>query len=651
MPSGKEELAEAAAAGRAGDYPRAIGLLTKLISASDAPPEAWLLLGRAFHAAGDYSRALAAFNDYLALRPLSAQGRFFAGRACLALGLPLKAAPLFKAALEHSPGSPLILSFLGLAYLKSRRSALAVETLREAVETAAARGAPEREQKRIYRAYLNSLLLRGISLCRRGDYDLGGRMLDFARENGAGGTLLRLELGRACRETGRLEEALGHYEAALATAPGDRRILWYRASLLMALGRDGEARREIEALRSGDGAVPDLPWNSELADFFMARSFLASGQWRRAADSCAVLLRRGGPGAAMTHALYAEALRNLGEYEAARNHLERAREAEPGKKEFWYAGLLLAWEQRDWRALGRNLRGVKALPGIDENLIGRFSALLEAHETRDAKKRLALLREAVRSLGPEPELMLALAETYLALGQSRLAANWFRNTRTLKEDSEAAWRGEITAREAAAAEAGAGAEEARELRALYAACLDKWPDNHAVRRGRALFLVKAGDFAGAAPELERLLAREPGNPGLRRVLAYAYRKTGRYREAAVFLKALLREQPGSVPLLLEFAGCLERAGAGDYARAVLEKAVKSLPPSSVLSLALGRLWYKAGDTEKAFDHLREASALDPADPRPCDWMAALSRRNGEQDRAAYYERKSRERRGMVDGGK
>ena len=636
--SGLKILAQALAAGKKGDYRKAVKILGDLISGTDAPPEAWLLLGRSFHALKEYSRALAAFNDYIRQRPKSADGYLFAGRTYLSLGMPYKAVPFLRKALEHSRpsanagGTAELKALLGIAYLRSKHSQEAVRLLQEAVETAPA-------SKRIYRAYLNSLLVRGIRLCNIDDYETGLRMLRFVLENGSetgitDSPFLRLELGRAARETGNLEEALEHYTAALKmtrgiTNPaGDRRIRWSRASILMALGRNTEARKEIEKIRSLDAGVPELPWNSELVDLFMIRSFLETGEWRQAAASCRdwLRLREDRP---IIRALYAEALRNLHRYDAAHNHLQRAIERASDKAEeleFRYADILVSWEGKDYKALKRALKAVKALGG-DPDIIKRFSILCQARTSEDTKGIITLLQNAIRSLGPEPELMYALGEAYLKIGLLEEAIAWFKKTISLKDDHESAWLGEIAAYEALyAADAHANAGN---LTVLYKTYLKKWPDNSGIRRDRALFLVKTFEYAEAAADLEKLLVWEPSNPSLRRVLAYTYRKTGRYREAAVFLKALLKEKPRDIGLLIEYSGCLERAGAAGYALAVLEKARELFRNSADISLALGILNFRQKETEKAFDYLREAAALNPRDGRAHEWMTLITRKEAE----------------------
>ena len=642
------KLKAASEAGKKGNYRLAVKILGELISETDAPAEAWLLLGRSFHALKEYSRALAAFNDYIRQRPQSGDGYLFAGRTYLTLGMPSRAVPFLRKALERSsknPAAPAKMladtrALLGTAYLKSKNSQAAVQLLQKAVETAP-------EDKRIYRAYLNALLVRGIRLCDIEDYELGIQMLRFVLINGAeagfpDNTFLRLHLGRAARETGEPEEALEHFTQALMltqdddTETGDRRIRWSRASILMSLGKTSEASKEIEKIRSLGADIPELPWNSELVDLFMIRSFLESAEWRRAAESCRQWLRRRDD-QPMIRALYAEALRNLSDYKAAHNHLQRALEKEPENLEFWYADILVSWEGKDYPALKKALRVVQSLGG-DEDIVQRFSILCQARTAKDTRNNITLLQKAIRSLGPEPELMYALGEAYLKTGLIAEARSWFKKTVLLKDKHESAWLGEIAALEALVA---ANESPAGELSALYEAYLQRWPDNLSLRRERALFLVKTFEYATAASELEKLLVWEPFNPSLRRVLAYAYRKTGRYREAAVFLKALLKEKPRDIGLLIEYSGCLERAGAAQYAVAVLEKARELFKGSADISLALGILSFRQKNTEKAFDYLREAAALDSRDPRPYEWMANISRKNGD---VSYYVKEAEKRK-------
>jgi predicted Zn-dependent protease len=300
--------------------------------------------------------------------------------------------------------------------------------------------------------------------------------------------------------------------------------------------------------------------------------------------------------------------------------------------------------------------------------VRRFSILLEAKTGEDDAEVIGLLQEAVRNLGPEPELMSALGERYLKAGFVGEALNWFRKTTLMQDRHEKARLGEIAALEALAGEGRdmsrpregadgrgllAAAERRedlrttekcrRELRAAYDNYVRRWPDNHIIRREWALYLLNAFEYGRAVKELESLLVREPSNPSLRRVLAYGYRKTGRFREAAVFLKALLKEDPGNIQILLEYSGCLQRAGGARYAITVLEKAARLFNRAPEIYMALALLHAREKKTEKAFDLLRKAAALNGEDPRPWHWMAALARKAGNGGAVKKYEAEERMR--------
>ncbi|MDR1948488.1 MAG: tetratricopeptide repeat protein [Spirochaetaceae bacterium] len=646
---GRAKLNEAIQAGNRKDYQQAVDILEELISTCDTPPEAYLFLGRAFHALKDYSRALAAYNDFVRLRPQSANGYLYAGRTYLTLNMPQRGVPLFKKALERDPQNPITMALLGTAYLKSKHSREAADILSEAVETASQKALSPKEQDRIYRAYLNSLLIRGINLCRVEDYEMGIQMLRFVLENGPDMPLLRLELGRACREVGELDEAVEHYTQAINFSPRDARIRWYRASVLMSLGRNNQALEDLTHIRadtngSGGTEIPDIPWNSELVDRYMIRSFLEAGEWRRAAESAKNWLKHRKPDP-MIHAMYAEAQRNLKDFSSAENHLNRALELAPRAIELWYAMLLVAWEGEDPKTLRKAIRNVKDLGG-DRDIIKRFSILLEAKTTDSGGEQdqriLRLLQNAVRTLGPEPEIMYALGERYLGIGLIEAAITWFKNTILVSKNHERSYLGEIAACEALVRE---GVPEARaELAAAYAGYLALWPDNHIIRREWALFLVHQGEFEAASREMETLLTWEPANPTLRRVLAYTYRKTGRFREAAMFLKGLLKEKPRDTGLILEYSGCLARAGATQYAIKVLEKALSFLTKSAEIPLALGLLLYRERKIEKAFELFREAIERDPKAARPWQWMAHISKQMGDTKKASKYDDEAKKRK-------
>lgn len=629
----REYLEQALEFGRQRDYAGAARILEELLARQEtAEPEVLLLLGRAYHTLRRYPKALAIFNDYIRLAPHAAQGYFFAGRTYLALGMSMHALPLLRKALALRPDEPQILAMLGIACLKSKRSREAVDCLQKAVELAP-------DNQRIYRSYLNALLVRGIKLCRIGETDLGSQMLQFVLNNGLEAPLPHLELGRIYREAGQLQEALFHYTAACRLAPDDASIRWYRASLLMMLNQHQEALKEIETIRDLGSEVPELSWNAELIERFMIRSFLADGAWSRAARACSLWLKKRGPDP-MIHAMYAEALRNLGDLDTAQNHLSKAIELAGQQAELRYAQLMLAWEREDWSTLQKTLAILQRLEG-DSSIIQRFKALVLDHTSENDKEVISQLQQAIRNTGPSPELMFALAQRYFHIGMPDLAETWYEKTIQVQPDHERAYLGSIASLEILLQDGQTAAADA--LIQRYTDYLDRWPDNRSIRREYALFLVKQERYELAEQELEALLTWDSANKTLRRLLAYIYRKNRRYRDAAVLLKGLLKEDPQNVALLLELVGCMDRSNLKTYTYPILEKAIKHFKHSADIALAFGDAAYRAKKIEQALDAYREAASRAPDDPRPYQRLALVYRKQGVTELADRYEMEAKNR--------
>jgi tetratricopeptide (TPR) repeat protein len=363
-------------------------------------------------------------------------------------------------------------------------------------------------------------------------------------------------------------------------------------------------------------------------------------QWRMAAESCRNWIRSRGNNA-QVQAMYAESLRNLKDFEAAKNHIERGLELDPEALELWYEYIIIAWESEDWKTLKKALRNSKQLGG-DEDFINKFGILYEVKNNDNNEDMVPLIQDAIRTYGPDPNLMYALGERYLKIGLIEEALSWFDKTISVHSEHERAFLGKIAGWEVLANEKKKKSVD--NLKKAYSDYLGKWQDNRNIRREAALFLIHICEFDEAAKELKKLLVYEPDNPSLRRVLAYTYRKTDQYRDAAVLLKALLKENPKDKDLLLEFAGCLERAGSVRFASAVLEKALLVFKDKADIHLALGMLYYRDKKIEKSFDMFREAAAKDTKNPKAYEWMAAIAKKNGDNQGSSQYEFEAEKRK-------
>ncbi len=422
----RRKFEDAVRAGSCRDYGTAVALLEEVLSRSDDIPEALLYLGRARHALGEHGRAIASFVDYLKIRPASVQARLFLGRSYLASGMPRRAIPVLLDAAERRPDDAAVAAMLGLAHLRARSSENAVEAFERAVMLAP-------EDKRIYRGYVNSLLVRGIRLARSGEADLASQMLRFVVDNGSDCVLARLELARLYRDSGDLGGALANYDRAVELSPSDPAIRWQRASILMAMNRGTALGAELDAIRSLGSDIPDLPWNAQLVDRFLIASLLSASRWGKAAEACSQWLKKYGSDPSV-HGMYAEALREQGRYDIAENHARRAIAGAPAEASLRYILLMLLWEKEDWNGLRAELPAARR-HGCDGGVLLRFQALLASRTEADDKAVVDLVQRAIRETGPVPDLMYALASRYPSsasrtspsLGTGR-PSSWFPGT-------------------------------------------------------------------------------------------------------------------------------------------------------------------------------------------------------------------------------
>lgn len=578
----KRHFEKALGAGSRGDYEHAVRLFQEVLASGDAPENTLLYLGRAWHRLGDYAKALSCFQDYRKQHPSRWAAWFFTGRTYLALGMPGKASRYLNRALKKRPGNPMVLFMLGMASLKAKRSARALHYLERALESAP-------EDRRIYQAYLSTLMTRGMRLARRGrdgDVDMARQMLSFVIDNGLDGPLPHLELGRMWRREEEYYAALCEYVRAAEFSPEDSNIRWCLASLYAILGDNEAVSRELENLRLLGEPIPDMDWTSSLVDHQLIRSHMEHGQFSQAEALCRAWLKtwvhssgnKETPEAkslqATVHLMLSECLRNLDQLEMAEKHARRALQLSPEDDVPALQLAVILWDSSKLHALETHL-AMHAEGMAASGELPRFKALLAWKQGVGRREVISLIQEALRSSGPVSELCLALGECYLAEGLPDLAETWYRKAHESTPDIESAWLGEIAAIEVQIEDGDRAAED--RLISCTESYLVRWEDNLSIRREFALFLVHSARWERALIELKDLLTRDTANTSLRRLLARVYGKCGDYQAAAILFKGLLKERPRNFGLLQDFVASLHQAGACGYALAVLEKARSMFP--------------------------------------------------------------------------
>ncbi len=604
-------LRAALRAGEARDYRKAAELLTALIAEDGAPAEAFLYLGRSYHALGECEKSIVAFRSFLHAGGDAGAGNFYLGRAYLAADRPEEASLRLKRSLELNPDRAAAWAFLGAAQLRLRRSKLAVSCLERAVNLAP-------EDTRIFRGYLNALFVRACRLVDRGDADMARQILGFVLENGIDGAGPRLWRAKALRELGRFAEALRDCEAAILFSPDDGGLRWLKASLLLASGRQSEALSEFAELKETYPELPGLPADeTSLARLRVSIAF-RDERWKEAALEALALIRTE-PEDAPMRAMAAESLRALGQLEKARDHWLRAIEIDPVAADFRLGLALVLYELGDFEGARAQAERARRL-GADSVEVEYCSVLAASRMEKGGENLIPRLQALIRDRGADPRLMFALGECLYRGGRPDLASGWFEKVLLLVPDHEYSLLYRISVAESLEDEAA--------LSPAYAAYLNAYPDNAGLRREYSEILLRASRWEEAVPVLEKGFAYGDDGDRAKRRFALALRNAGKYREAAVHYRDLLRGSPENPEFLLALAWCLERNGKGEYALALLEKAPAAAMKGAGPWIVLGLLHERRGRKEAAVDALRKATELEPQMARAWKDLGLLYRRMG-----------------------
>lgn len=611
-------LQDAIKAGQDRKYPRAIELLTRITSETDALPQAFLYLGRSYHAIGRYDLAIRPLQYFIEANPHLSAGYFFLGRAFLALDIPQSAVGAFKRVLEIEPDSPHTIGLIGMAYLKAHRPEIASSYLGRGVEL-------DPENKSLYTAYLNALLVQAIRVFHRGDLDLAGQMLEFIIGKGRDGILLHLYLAIIYREQGDLQKSLEQYNLALEISPDDPVILFQRAVLFHRLGDTGRAQKELRSLDLVQDAE-GFSWDAPNTDRVFAVQHFQQGKYVKSIFFAEQVLRREQKDIDM-HLLVGESYRILGELEKAFNHFQRVLDVDRDVLEPHYGLALIHWQRQEWQQLMDELGKIERIdPGNETG--SYYSALCACELDYPTEETIAALQEQIRRSGPDAFLFSALAREYIKAGMSELSEKWYQKAITLSERHRPAHLGLISLyREK---------DDPARLEEAYRRYLELFDDDAGARRDFIHFLVEQEHFERAAEQIQKYIPRRKNDKRLQRLLALCYRRTERFREASIIYRQLLREEPKNEDHLRSLVYCLDKQGNATRAIDLLEKAIEYLAPSPSLRLIAGVLLYKSNELERALKHFRKVVDISKKDWRGYYNMAMVYKKQGISEFAERY---------------
>ena len=435
------------------------------------------------------------------------------------------------------------------------------------------------------------------------------------------------ELGNLYQAYGLGGEAEVCYLNARRLAPKEFRWAYYLCRLR---GSGKQPEKAVESCREAAALNPDdVPLKVRLAELlsFMgekdeaaelfgqavsmnnenAAAFSGLGQIAMAQEDAASAAARFErvlqlqPDATATHALAAQAYRDLGDTARAASHAAAAgdgevRLAEPlmaavqglsvGQQLFRQRAQKAYQEERWKEAVGDFSRAVAADPLYSDLRISLAAALLKVEDPAGALEQY----ELALSLSPEnPRANFGAAFLLQSSGRGEEAIERYRRVLAVE------------------------------------------PDNRAARVNLAQALFESGRYEESKAELDLVLAEDPGNVAMRLAQLGSLVKLGQYREAVTLLEKGLEETPGHAPLRQALARLLATAPEAqvrDGARAVqlargLFNEQKRPEHAETLAMALAEV----GDFEEAVG-LQQALVETAREAGNTGLMERLSRNLG-----------------------
>lgn len=609
-------------AGEKRDYQTSIDILTRILSETDSLPEAFLFLGRSYHAVGEYYKAVQSYKFYLNYRSNSPKGLFFLGRTYLALGFYMKSLTCFKKALQISPDNPEILSLAGIAYLKMKKVSAALYYLEQAVLV-------DSDNKSVYNAYLNVLNIKGVKEYFSGNFSEAEQIFEFLLKTGKNIPSINIYLASSKKEQGKINEALPLYFNVIDSNPDDHLLKLQIIPLLVQAGKNEEAAQLVRELTN-----KNIPISNEYLDNIDINRVIAIESFnKKKYKTCAFyakkILRQNYYDSEM-HLLIGEAFRNTGNFANAENHYRLVLNRDSKKVEALYGIIMVLWMQEKFRELFDELtKDKKRFPG--DRIIGYYYALTASRLFFDPHETISLLEKELEHNDPDAYLYEALGEQYFRISNLKKAEDFFRKSIDVK-NNQAAYIGLIKTYHLLGKNGKTGT--------AFRDYLSLFPDDDKTRKYYINHLYNTGNFKKTVKEIERYSSRYEGDNLITRLLARSYLNIGDYQKAMVIYRQLLRDNPRDVNILLSYAFCIDKNNGPAKAAEILEKARGLIRNSVVMELTLGVLYGRLKNNEKALNCYKKAMEIDENDWRAYFNISNIYKQQGLHDFADKFKNRA-----------
>ncbi len=196
-----------------------------------------------------------------------------------------------------------------------------------------------------------------------------------------------------------------------------------------------------------------------------------------------------------------------------------------------------------------------------------------------------------------------------------------------------------------------------EARAVYAAVMEKYPNNQRAREG---FRLVEGPFIGQkrglTPDEKNTLFKainerrfndahalvqkciQSAGPSvfIYNILGIIFDRTGDQKRAAAHYEIAVKLRPDDPEILGNYGQCLRVAGQYDLAKETLERALTYDPNSAQAHNNLGNVLREMGEAERAIECFKKTAELTPKAPQPLSNIANVLREVGDKPAAKQY---------------
>ena len=306
-----------------------------------------------------------------------------------------------------------------------------------------------------------------------------------------------------------------------------------------------------------------------------------------------------------------------GDYEAAREYLEKAIDGYPAYAEAWYTlGRVALAEKKAQQAFGYFKKAVEQDPDHEAAQLELGRMLMAARMPEEAIVRAdAILKRDPHHL-----------EAILLKGSALMSQK--RSDEAISLLDPVYERGERTQNLILLlASAYFRQGNAERTEALLKAGIEKHPDAVALRLQQSNFYLRRGQLEKARTAMEKVVADAPDNFNYAIALARLYWETQTVEKAERLLSQTLSAAPDDVARRIAIANFYLEKKKDTQAGKILRDGMAGEDPSASLRLALGELLIKRGDADGAVALLKEGldAAKDGSDAKTTNIRNALAK--------------------------